>query len=189
MSNKRIILASASPRRREILASLGLDFEIIPADIDESGITEKSPRKLTESLSKAKAGAISASDAVVIGADTVVVYKGKVYGKPHTRENAVKMLAALCGKWHTVYTGVTVVCDGITECFSVRSQVKLKSLDDKQIAAYVDDTNPLDKAGSYGIQDGRVVEKYKGSYTNIVGLPAEKLAKVLAGFGVHNGKC
>lgn len=188
MGDRRIILASASPRRREILQSNGFDFEVVPADVDESAIVEKSPKRLTMALSRAKAEAIDAKkSAIVIGADTVVVYKGRVFGKPHTVENAIATLEKLCGRWHKVYTGVTVLCEGKRVCFAVRSRVKLKAFCKAEIIKYVEDTNPLDKAGAYGIQDGRIVEKYEGSYTNIVGLPMEKLAKVLARFGVTNG--
>ena len=190
MSNRLIILASASPRRREILTSIGVEFKILPADIDEDKVEARSPKQLTKRLSLAKASAINAdSEALIIGADTVVVYGGKIFGKPHTRDNAIKMLETLCGRWHTVYTGVTVLCEGKTVCFAVRSRVKLKALSKDEIIKYVDDASPLDKAGAYGIQDGRVAEKYRGSYTNIVGLPKEKLARVLAGFGVHDGNC
>lgn len=188
MAKRRVVLASASPRRREILTSIGVEFEILPADIDESRIEAPSPKQLTKRLSLAKAKAIDVDrQTLVIGADTVVVYRGRVYGKPHTKENAVKMLKTLCGRWHTVYTGVTVLCEGKALTYAVRSRVKLKALSDGEITEYVENTNPIDKAGSYGIQDGGVVEKYRGSYTNIVGLPEERLARVLAGFGVYDG--
>lgn len=185
--DKRIILASASPRRKEILTEMGLRFEIMPADIDESAISAANPRSLVKKLSYAKAFAIEDTDAVIIGADTVVVMGGKVFGKPHTDQNARAMLEKLCGRWHTVYTGVTVRLGSDFRRFAVRSYVKLKKLSGEEIKSCVADTNPLDKAGAYGIQDGRVVEKYRGSYTNIVGLPEEKLARVLAGFGVTDG--
>lgn len=185
--SKRIVLASASPRRREILSQMGIEFDVVPADIDEGSVHALFPKTLTKRLAKAKAAAVNVQNAAVIGADTVVVLGGRVYGKPHTQNNAVHMLEKLCGRWHTVYTGVCVKRGGKTVCFAVRSKVKLKTLAKEQIESYVADANPLDKAGAYGIQDGRVVEKYRGSYTNIVGLPKEKLASVLAGMGVTNG--
>ena len=185
--SKRVVLASASPRRREILTDMGVEFEILPSDIDESRISAANPRMLTKRLAAAKADAVDAVGATVIGADTVVVLHGRVYGKPHTSENAVRMLGELCGRWHTVYTGVCVKCGDEKVIFSVRSRVKLKALRKDEIVRYVADANPLDKAGAYGIQDGRVVEKYRGSYTNIVGLPKEKLASTLARIGVTNG--
>lgn len=186
--SRHIVLASASPRRKQLLDEAGMDFEVLPADIDESAIRASSPRRLVKRLSMAKARAVS-GDATVIGADTVVVYRGRVYGKPHTKENAVVMLSKLCGNWHSVYTGVTVCCGGEEFCFCVRSRVKLKALDKEEIAKYVDEINPIDKAGAYGIQDGRLVEKYKGSYTNIVGLPMEKLAETLVRAGVIDDNC
>jgi len=184
---KKIILASASPRRYELMKDMGLDFEVIPADVDESGVSAITPRQLVKKLSALKAGAIETDNAAVIGADTVVAIRNKVYGKPHNKEGALLMLGELCGRWHTVYTGVTVQSGDEKVCFSVRSRVKLKSLTDDEIERYVDMTSPFDKAGAYGIQDGIIVEKYKGSYSNIVGLPVEKLALVLARLGVTDG--
>ena len=215
--SKRIILASASPRRKEILSSMGLEFEVIPTDADESTVSAKRPARLVKKLSALKANALTADmigangldgdgcigadnsagatepnkdglqSPTVIGADTVVVFRGEVLGKPHSEENAVNMLKRMQGKWHSVYTGVTVKCADQSVCFSVRSRVKMRALSDEEILNYVKDAKPLDKAGAYGIQDGRVVQKYRGSYTNIVGLPKEKLAKVLAGLGIENG--
>lgn len=166
---------------------MGLNFEVMPSDADESAVNEKNPVRLTKLLSRLKAEAVDGDGATVIGADTVVVFRGRIFGKPHTAENAVRMLSELSGRWHSVYTGVTVRCKQQSVTFSVRSRVKFKSLTEEEIINYVKETNPLDKAGAYGIQDGRVVKKYRGSYSNIVGLPGEKLAKVLAGLGVING--
>ena len=169
---------------------MGLDFEIIPTDADESAVKAKSPARLVKSLSALKANAIDdgiAKDATVIGADTVVVFRGEALGKPQSEQRAVDMLKSMRGRWHSVYTGVTVRCADKRVCFSVRSRVKMKALSDEEILNYVKDANPLDKAGAYGIQDGRVVQKYRGSYTNIVGLPKEKLAKALARLGVIDG--
>lgn len=194
--SKRIILASASPRRKEILSSMGLEFEVVPTDADESRVSAKRPAQLVKKLSALKANALntdvlngldSGKSPTVIGADTVVAFRHEVLGKPHTEENAVAMLKRMRGKWHSVYTGVTVKCAENSVCFSVRSRVKMNALSDEEILNYVKDAKPLDKAGAYGIQDGRVVQKYRGSYTNIVGLPKEKLAKVLAGLGITNG--
>lgn len=166
---------------------MGLDFEVIPADVDESGVTAKNPATLVKRLSTLKADALRVDGATVIGADTVVVFRGRVFGKPHTKERAIAMLSEMRGHWHFVYTGVTVRCGEAHICFAVRSRVKFKALTDEEIISYVEDINPIDKAGAYGIQDGRVVQKYMGSYSNIVGLPKEKLAKVLARVGVING--
>ena len=182
----KVVLASSSPRRREILAEMGIDFEVCPTDADESSVGVPSPKRLVKALSALKATpAIEAHpNAVVIGADTIVVSGGKIYGKPLTEENAVKMIRQLNGRWHVVYTGVTVAKGQRRTTFVVKSKVKFKSLTDEQIIEYVRAFKPLDKAGAYGIQDEEIVEKYKGSYSNIVGLPKEKLAKTLARYGV-----
>lgn len=182
----RIVLASASPRRRELLESLGIDFAVIPADVDED-IGAKGPVALVKALSKKKAEAVATGNECVIGSDTVVYARGKVIGKPYTVENAIKTIGMLNGRWHTVYTGVTVLYKGEASTFAEKSRVKFKRMSDEQISAYVNEKLPLDKAGAYGIQDGEVVEKYAGSYSNIVGLPLEKLTKTLKRIGVIYG--
>lgn len=189
MKESRVILASKSPRRKEILSDLGVEYDIEPADIDESKITAINPQTLVKKLAISKAECVYAShpDNTVIGADTIVVYSGKVYGKPQDRQNAFDMISTLNNRWHTVYTGVCVVGKDCKVAFKVRSRVKFNKLTEEQIYAYIDECKPYDKAGAYGIQDARIVEKYKGSYTNIVGLPKEKLAKVLRQVGVTNG--
>ena len=182
---QKIILASQSPRRREILAEMGLDFEVVPANVDESAVKQTDPKELVIALSMLKANAIATTyDVAVIAADTIVVMNGEVFGKPHTEDVAVGMIKKLNAAWHTVYTGVTVKFSGATNCFVVESQVKFKNLSDEQIVDYVKDCKPLDKAGAYGIQDKRIVETYKGSYSNIVGLPREELKKTLEKMGV-----
>lgn len=182
-----IVLASSSPRRRELLESAGLKFQVRPANIDESGAKGKSPKALVQELSEKKAEAGRRDGACVIGGDTVVYARGKIYGKPHTEEGAMEMLAELSGRWHTVYTGVTVLFEGRARTFAVRSKVKFKRLDPAQIREYVLTKRPLDKAGAYGIQDGEVVQKYRGSYSNIVGLPLEKLIKNMKRMGIVHG--
>lgn len=243
LQKKRIILASSSPRRRDILKDMGLDFEVVVGNADESQVTARSAKELVKRLSTVKvmacfvamqatdetnAQSVKTSDKsaenidlaraytesvdaecklqnddfignlcndeeavvakyaniAVIGADTVVARKNKIYGKPLTRDKAIEMIGELNGKWHSVYTGVTVLALGVYKTFCVKSRVKFKSLSKAEIEKYVDECQPLDKAGAYGIQDKRIVEKYKGSYTNIVGLPKEKLAKVLERVGV-----
>lgn len=164
-----------------------MTFDVLPASVDESAVRAKNPVALTKQLSRLKAFAVDCDGATVIGADTVVVFKGEIFGKPHSEERAIAMLSAMSGRWHTVCTGVTVRSANRAITFAVKSRVKFKKLTDGEILSYVKDTNPLDKAGAYGIQDGRVVQKYRGSYSNIVGLPKEKLAKTLARLGVNNG--
>ena len=181
-----VVLASASPRRRDLLDSIGLKFEVKPADIDENvGIT--SPKKLVRTLSRLKAEAADAGDACVLGSDTVVYARGKLFGKPHTEDGAKAMLGELNGRWHTVYTGVTLIYGGEKRTFVARSRVKFKRMSEDDIARYVSQKQPLDKAGAYGIQDGEVVQTYRGSYSNIVGLPLEKLTKIMIRIGAIYG--
>ena len=189
MSNEKpvFILASTSKRRSQILEGMGISFDIVPSNFDESTVFEKSPQTLVKRLSAEKANTVKNDNAVVIGADTIVIKGTRRFSKPETEDRAIEMLKQLRGAWHTVYTGVTVNYLGKTETFAVKSKVKLKALSDEQIVKYVKECQPLDKAGAYGIQDETVVEEYRGSYTNIVGLPRERLAKTLEKFGVYYG--
>lgn len=177
-----IVLASASPRRLELLSDFAQDVTVIPSDVDESKVKATCARTLVKRLSRLKALSVASSadveGKIVIGADTVV-YRGKIYGKPRNRADAIRILTELGGKKHYVFTGVTVVDVGRIRTFAVRSTVRFKKLTAEQIERYVDEHNPYDKAGAYAIQENVVVGSYKGSYTNIVGLPMEKLAKVL----------
>lgn len=177
-----VVLASASPRRLELLSEVVSDLTVSPSDIDESDVKATSPRALVKELSKKKALAVLPQDGnsekVVIGADTVV-YRNKLYGKPHDRADAIRILNELNGKRHYVFTGVTVISKGIVRTFAVRSSVRFKSLSQEEIERYVDEYRLYDKAGAYAVQEGVVVKSYRGSLTNIIGLPMEKLIKVL----------
>lgn len=177
-----VVLASASPRRLELLSEVVSDLTVSPSDIDESDVKATSPRALVKELSKRKALAVLPQDGnsekVVIGADTVV-YRNKLYGKPHDRADAIRILNELNGKRHYVFTGVTVISKGIVRTFVVCSSVRFKSLSQEEIERYVDEYRPYDKAGAYAVQEGVVVKSYRGSLTNIIGLPMEKLIKVL----------
>lgn len=188
--SKNIILASSSPRRRELLGRLGVDFEVRAANIEEENFYAFTPKKVAVALSREKAKTVCRSsdcnDKTVIAADTVV-FKKKIYTKPDDERDAINMLMKLNGKWHSVFTGVTIRCNGEILSFAVRSRVKFKELTRREIEDYVMTCSPLDKAGAYGIQDNYMVEKYKGSYSNIVGLPLEKLKKILTKVGVLNG--
>lgn len=183
---KDIVLASASPRRKDILRNMGLDFQIVPSSVDESKIKAVLPCNLVKRLAIAKADDVASDykDATVISADTIVAKGLKVYGKPKDEADAIAMISSLNNKWHTVYTGVCVKCGEKQRVFCVASHVKFKNLTQADIEEYVKVCKPLDKAGAYGIQDDKIVEKYDGSYTNIVGLPEEKLARVLRQVGV-----
>ncbi|MBQ7879134.1 MAG: septum formation protein Maf [Clostridia bacterium] len=191
------VLASASPRRKELLKEVVDDFEIIPSAFDESSVTEKDPKKLVKKLAEGKAKDVALQEEnegkIVLGSDTVVAYKNEVLGKPKDEANAVRMLTMLSGKKHYVYTGVcfATVKDGKTETVStvVGTAVYFNELSQEWIRSYVAGGSPMDKAGAYGIQDGGLVKKIKGSYSNVVGLPVEKLQKTLKkmqkkGFGL-----
>ena len=184
----RLILASGSPRRKELLSKEGYSFEIILADVDEKDkeLGNLKADELVKVLSKEKAEYVATThtEDVVLGADTIVELGGKILGKPADYEDAVKMLSEMQGRWHNVYTGVTICHKGESNTFVVQSSVKFHPLSVEQIRGYLDKHNVLDKAGAYGIQDGMVVETYKGSYTNIVGLPMEKVKEELNKYGV-----
>ena len=187
------ILASASPRRKELLKEIVPAFEIIPSAADESIQGYSSPKQLVKLLAALKAEEVARREEnyskVVVGSDTVVAYKSIVLGKPQDEEDAKGMLKMLSGKKHHVYTGVcfTVVKDGVTVYTHTaveKTAVYFKNLSDEFIEEYVKSGSPMDKAGAYGIQDGGLVRKIKGSYTNVVGLPVElckKMKKKLQG--------
>ncbi len=183
-----LILASQSPRRRELLEQIGLrDFLIHPAKGEETAPAGLSPERLVERLSRQKAAEVAAAcpGDVVIAADTVVAAGGAVLGKPRTPEEAAEMLASLSGRTHTVYTGVTVRRDGEAVTEHEATSVRFRPLSRAEIAAYVATGEPMDKAGAYGIQ-GRgalLVEGIEGDYFNVVGLPLCRLAQILARFG------
>ena len=186
----RIILASGSPRRRELLDQIGLEFEIVVSHTEEESDI-KSPEKLVEALSRQKAEAVFSmlpqKEAVlVIGADTVVARGGSVLGKPENKKAAVKMLTELSGQEHQVYTGVTLLyrpegTDGSAKVrcktFHEMTKVRFFSLTEEEIEAYVETDDPMDKAGAYGIQGffARYVQGIEGDYNNVVGLPVGRL--------------
>lgn len=175
-----IVLQSASPRRRELLHKITDDFRVESVPATECVIAGR-PAATVMKNAKAKALAVKRSGGeTVVGADTVVYLAGRFFLKPKTAEEAFEMLKTLSGKWHSVYTGVCVVGGDKTVCFYDKSKVKLKKLTDEEINAYVKTKNPMDKAGAYGIQDGVTVEKFTGSFDNVMGLPTEKLSAVLA---------
>jgi septum formation protein len=204
----RIILASASPRRKELLEQIGVEFEICPAKGEEN-VTESDPAAVVLELSKQKAeeiavgvlsyneahpGLVTPQDILVIGADTVVAYKGEILGKPRDEADAERMLTLLSGQVHSVYTGVTLVFldkSGRTgeHAFFEKTDVSLYPLSAGEIARYIASGEPMDKAGSYGIQ-GRFasyIEKINGDYNNVVGLPVARLYQELKrlGYDLH----
>lgn len=171
----KLILASGSPRRRELLAGLGLAFEIRPVDLDETPLDGEDPRAYVSRLAAAKARARTGPEEVTLAADTIVVLDGELLGKPENPGEARGMLGRLAGREHQVLTGVAVF-DGAAERLVAgleSSMVTIAALTAEEIAWYVATGEPLDKAGSYAIQDlgALFVERVEGNYTNVVGLP------------------
>ena len=177
------ILASASPRRRELFGLISDDFRIVPSNAEETAPDGIAAENLPERLARLKAGDIAAKYPfdTVIGADTVVILDGKVLGKPENPEDAVRMLTALSGKRHKVITGCAVCKNGACRSFSSVTEVEFYPLDDREISDYVATGEPLDKAGAYGIQ-GRgalFVKSVNGDYFNVVGLPVAALRRFI----------
>lgn len=185
---KRFIVASASPRRKELLSNIGFSFEVIPSDADESCDGELTPVELVRELALRKAKSVfeKNTDAVVLGCDTVVEYGGTVLGKPESREDAKRMLRMLSGKIHNVHTGVCITDSENTVSFEKTVRVEFYELTDELIDAYVASGECDDKAGSYGIQGkGCVLVKgIEGDYFSVVGLPVAETARVLWSFGI-----
>jgi septum formation protein len=184
----RIVLASASPRRRELLERLGLAVEVRPAHVDETALPGEQPRAHVERLAREKAEAVAAAaaDALVIGGDTVVVLDGEIVTKPADREEAVAMLLGLQGREHRVDTGVAVAAPGgRTAAAVVSAEVRFRPFDRTMAEAYVGTGEPLDKAGAYGIQGyGSVlVEEIRGDYFAVMGLPVARLVRLLEELG------
>lgn len=180
-----IILASSSPRRKEILKTVGFDFTIHPADIDESKTNCDCATDLVKELSYEKANAVyekeKSPDALILGADTIVVYNNEILGKPKDQEDAYNMIALLQDRTHSVYTGVTLIWNqkGAKKVitFYETSKVSLYPIDSYDIKAYVKSGEPFDKAGSYGIQGSfsKHVKSIEGEYNNVVGLPIGRI--------------
>lgn len=188
---EKIILASASPRRKEILKSLGVDFEIVTADADEGSIsTDTEPKLYVQELAFLKATATARElldkkkkHTLIIAADTVVVSDGKILGKPKDKNDAFDMLRGLSAKTHKVMTGICVfrLDDAFSVCDTVTTEVTFKDLSDDIITSYIATGEPMDKAGAYGIQ-GRgslLCSGILGDYFNVVGLPASRLCDIL----------
>ena len=185
----RIILASNSPRRRELLGGLGLDFTVKVIDgIDESWPHDLKGEDIPLYISREKAApykSIITPDELVITADTIVYVDGEILGKPADKADAVRMLKLISGRWHEVITGVTLMTAERERSFAVTTEVKFCNLTDAEINRYVESGLPMDKAGAYGIQEwiGYVgVEAIEGSYFNVVGLPVQRLYRELMNF-------
>ena len=185
----KIILASQSPRRRELLERMGItDFKVIPAKGEEVATRTLTPDQLVEQLSRRKCAEVAAAhpDDLVIAADTMVAVNNRLLGKPRTEDDAARMLATLSGRLHMVYTGVTVSLKGKTLTAHEMTSVRFRTLTQADIIRYIATGEPMDKAGAYGIQGyGCVlVESISGDYYNVMGLPVCRLARMLARFGV-----
>lgn len=201
----KLILASGSPRRKELLARVGYEFEVLPSDAPEI-VTSAEPSCVVEELSALKAGdvfegllsgkmnslslpadiaALQQQDFVVIGSDTIVASGAEIMGKPEDKDHAFVMLKGLQGQWHSVYTGVTLLGwlggTRVEDTFSVQTKVKFYELTDEEIAEYLSQPEYMDKAGAYGIQGlgTLLVEKIDGDFNNVVGLPVAKLHRHL----------
>jgi septum formation protein len=185
-----IVLASNSPRRKELLQQIGVDFRIDPADVDERVLPGESPEGYAErvALDKARVAAARAGSGIVIAADTIVVLDDEILGKPADAVDAERMLMMLSGKVHRVITGLAVM-DAATGRALTRASITrvwFRSLTPRDIISYVATGEPLDKAGAYGIQErgALLVDKIDGCYFNVVGLPLSLLGEVLSTFGV-----
>ncbi len=186
----RFILASSSPRRRELLSSIGLDFEVIPSSIPEVHQPGESPEEYVARLSRQKAATIAAEhpDRWVIGADTTVILGEELLEKPIGVADARRMLAAIAGRTHVVYTGVTLqnTARGYGDTRVAESEVRMLPLSEREIDWYVATGEPLDKAGAYAVQGvgGMFIESIHGSYSNVVGLPLALLFQMLRKAGI-----
>ena len=186
----RVILASASPRRAEILARSTYPFDVIPAEIDESRRAGEDPESYVRRLAREKATHVSRAhrDAWVLGADTIVAQESEIFGKPADDADAARMLARLSAAPHRVLTGLAWARDGAAAADAMsRSDVRFRRLSDAEIAAYVAGGEPLDKAGAYAIQGRAAVftTRIEGSYSGIMGLPLAETMSLLARFGIE----
>jgi septum formation protein len=187
MSRPRVFLASASPRRRDLLNLVGIDHEVRPANIDETYLPGEQPRDHAERLAREKAVAIDGSDSVTIGSDTIVVVDGQVLGKPRDRAHAAEMLRQLSGRSHIVMTGVAARWRGVLASGLEEVGVTFRQLSDDEIERYIDTGEPMDKAGAYGIQGfgATIVDRVDGDYFAVMGLPLNRLVRLLRALGLR----
>ena len=187
----KIILASASEQRKMLLENIGLKFRVEKGDFKEDMDLKLKPHALAKFLSKGKAESVAKKhkNAVIIGADSFIIFQGKLLGKPYTEKRAKEMLRELSGKWHSAITGFTVIDTQKNRAISDSKETKVyvKKMTSQEINDYVKTKEPLNKAGSYGIQKlgSFVIEKISGDYTNVVGLPMPALASALRKLGVN----
>lgn len=188
MSSCRVVLASGSPRRRQLLDLIGITHEVRPSNIDETARPREAPRRHAERLAREKATAVARRDPdlITIGADTVVVINRKVLGKPIDDADAARMLAMLSGREHTVITAIAVSRGKKLRSAIEEVRVKFRRLRDAEIDAYIATREPMDKAGAYGIQGygATIVERIEGDYFAVMGLPLVRLINLLHDVGV-----
>ncbi len=185
MEPPRLILASGSPRRAELLARLGLEFTVRVPHVDESLLPGEEPAAAAQRLARRKAEAEVADGALAVGCDTLVVHRDRILGKPEDSAHAVEMLWQLQGDQHVVYTGVALAAPGRVESAVESTRVWFRSLDPRECEEYVGTNEPMDKAGAYGIQGfgAAIVERIEGDYFNVMGLPIQRLLGLLERFG------
>ena len=185
MKTPRLILASRSPRRAELLSRLGLEYAVQVPQVDESLGPGEGPAEAAHRLARAKAEAAREDGALSIGCDTLVVHRGDILGKPADSEGAVEMVCRLQGDEHVVYTGVAVAAPDRVESAVESTRVWFRSLDPQECREYVATEEPLDKAGAYGIQGfgAAIVERIDGDYFNVMGLPIQRLLELFRRFG------
>ena len=189
MSNCRVVLASGSPRRHQLLNLIGIDHEVNPANIDETMRPREAPRRHAERLAREKAATIAVRDPdlITIGADTVVVINRKVLGKPVDADDAARMLGMLSGREHTVITAVAVARGRKLRSAIEEVRVKFRRLREDEIEAYIATGEPMDKAGAYGIQGfgATIVERIDGDYFAVMGLPLVRLVGLMRDVGIR----
>jgi septum formation protein len=190
MEDRKIILASSSDRRKDLLTRLGINFTAMPSNIDESGYDKEFPAEFVKQISLDKASKVAGfvEDALIIAADTIVVYNEKILGKPENEKDAFDMIKLLNNTNHKVYTGLAIISadDKMHYIDYDMTEVCMRKIDDDEIERYIKTGEPMDKAGSYGIQGkgGIFVEKILGSYFTVMGLPIHKLSLALKSFSV-----
>lgn len=189
LSELKVVLASGSPRRGELLTLIGVPHEVAPADIDESHVSGEQPEVYVERLARAKAEFVAgtARDSLVIGADTIVVIDGKILGKPRDAADATRMLQMLSGRRHVVMTAVAVALAGQTVSMVERVSVNFRELDADEISRYIATGEPMDKAGAYGIQGygATIVRRIEGDYFAVMGLSLVRLVELMTLLGVR----
>ena len=188
---KRLILASTSPRRRDLLMQVGLNFEVVPSSVEEEHQDGLSPLEVARTLAREKASDVASrlSSGIVIGADTIVVLEGEILGKPKDPEDAFQILRKLSGRSHDVITALALIDIDSGKMITGEeiTRVFFKEMIDQEISAYISTGEPMDKAGAYGIQGRGIlfVRRIEGCYTNVVGLPMMKLTEMLSEMGVR----